>query len=109
MLLTSVQTFISFLTVTCNVIILCIHRLPSNYKIPMCLKRVFKRNSQTAKTFVANDGSMMSANLDEENVHASGDNATWEMVAGFINTICFIISFVSTTVVTIVIGTMLFS
>ncbi|XP_048253202.1 neuronal acetylcholine receptor subunit alpha-3-like [Haliotis rufescens] len=108
-LLASVQTFISFLTVTCNVIILCIHRLPSNYKIPMCLKRAFKRNSQTAKAFVANDGSMLSANLDEENVHASGDNATWEMVAGFINTICFIVSFVSTTVVTIVIGAMLFS
>ncbi|XP_071091323.1 neuronal acetylcholine receptor subunit alpha-3-like [Haliotis cracherodii] len=46
-LLASVQTFISFLTVICNVTILCIHRLPPNYTIPMCLKRVYTKGSQT--------------------------------------------------------------
>ncbi|XP_071087881.1 acetylcholine receptor subunit alpha-like isoform X1 [Haliotis cracherodii] len=100
-LLTSVQVFVSLLTVVCNVIILCLHRLTSRHKIPKWLNIIVQRDKPTFTYLNCEDTAPETRKISD-----SADT-TWAMVAAFLGKICLGFSLVCTTMITIVFGALM--
>ncbi|XP_048253242.1 neuronal acetylcholine receptor subunit alpha-3-like [Haliotis rufescens] len=113
-LLASIQSFISFLSVVGNVIILSIYRLPPEHRVPRWMTGLAAKrkgltpelmnhvpNNEESELFNRSD--MSTKDKSRDNVHI-----TWPVVAGFLNKICFVVFLFAVTIVTVVFGVLIF-
>ncbi|XP_046354607.2 neuronal acetylcholine receptor subunit alpha-3-like [Haliotis rufescens] len=109
-LLASIQSFISFLSVVGNVIILCIYRLPPEHRVPRWMTWLAaKRQDLAPERMKSNEESELFNKSDMSTRGKGRENVplTWPVVAEFLNKICFVVFLLAVILVTVIIGVLM--
>ncbi len=101
-LLATTQIFISLITVVFNVIVLAVHQLSLERPIPLWLRRQIQATpKQLPPELMVNDNAQTLTSVADDDVDDVTSRVTWMMVARYLDKVCFVVSFVAVTVVTI--------
>ncbi|XP_067652167.1 neuronal acetylcholine receptor subunit alpha-3-like [Haliotis asinina] len=111
-LLASLQSFISFLSVVCNVLILSIHRLGPEHRVPKWLTMLAAKHKDLPPEMmnhVRSNEECELFNKGDRSTKGESMPVTWPVVATFLNKICSVVFLCAVTLVTLIFGSMMFS